>query len=364
MKTKKVIVVLSLATVVFLGLSLQAMSQTKAPAAAPSKAQAWKFSNYLPPPHWSNWCNSWLLDAIEKRTNGKIKVRLFVAEALGKAAEHYNMVSSGRVEIGETVTGFAPGTFPLAGVLQLPFTWKNSLEGSMAANDLFQKGFLDETLRKDVKLIGLNLTVPLKIWTKKPVDTLEGLRGLRLRVAGGLDIQTVEALGANAIAMPLPEVYPALEKGVIDGGVYGYDNAAVFKYAEAVKNVMDVPAGYAVHMYIMNKKLWDSLPKNTQVVLEGVFKDAAIHWANTYDGLDADYKQDVIKHNGVVVANVSPAEYEKMRAATARVKDGWIADMKNKGLPGQENYDALQTTMKDLGIIPDQSWVKNRAMVK
>ena len=364
MHSRKVMFVLACAVVLILGLSFEAMSQSKAPSSAASKQQTWRFSNYLPPPHWSNWCNSWLLDAIEERTKGRIKTRLFVAEALGKAAEHYSMVASGRVEMGEIVTGFVPGTFPLASVMQLPFTWKTSIDGSMAATDLFRKGYLDETLRKDVKMFKINTTVPLKIWTKKPVSTLEGLKGLRLRVAGGLDVQTVEALGANAISMPLPEVYPALEKGVIDGGLYSFESAATFKYAEATKCVMDVPAGYAVHMWIMNKKLFDSQPKDIQAILEGIFRDAPIHWGNTYDTLEENFRQDIIKRYNVVVANVSPAEFEKMRTATLKVKDGWLADMKKRGLPGQENYDALQASMRDLAIIPDQSWVKNRAMAK
>ena len=164
--------------------------------------------------------------------------------------------------------------------------------------------------------------------------------------------------------MPFAEVYPALEKGIIDGGLYSFESAATFKYAEATKYVMDVPVGYAVHMWIMNKKLWDSQPKDIQAVLEGIFREAPIHWGNTYDTLEENFEQDVIKRYNVTVASVSPAEYEKMRAATMKVKDGWIADMKKKGLPGQENYDALQATMRDLAIIPDQSWVKNRALVK
>jgi TRAP-type C4-dicarboxylate transport system substrate-binding protein len=348
---------------VALGLAVPVVSQPVS-SKAPIKEQVWRYSNFLPPSHFSNWTNSWLLDEIEKRTGGKIKCRMFVAEALGKAAEHYSMVVTGRVEMGEIITGFAPGTFPLCEVLQLPFNWNSALEGSIVANDLLRKGFLDETLRKDAKVIAMNLTVPLKIWTKKPVSTLDGLKGLRLRVAGGLDIRTVEALGAAAISMPLPEVYPALERGVVDGGLYSFENAMIFKYAEATKHVMDVPCGYAVRIVLMNRKLWDSLPRNVQATLDEVFRYYEIHWGETYDILEQKYKQNIIKQYGVTVADLLPGEFDKMKAATTQVKDNWIANMKNKGLPGQENYDALTTSMKNFGIILDQTWVKNRALAK
>ena len=348
---------------VFLGLTMPMTSQP-VQSKAPLKEQSWRYSNFLPPSHWYNWVNRWVLDEIEKRTDGKIKTKMFVGEALGKAAEHYSMVMSGRVEMGEIVTGFAPGVFPLSSVLQLPFNWKTALEGSIVANDLLRKGFLDETYRKHVKIIALNVTVSHKIWTKKPVSSLDQFKGLRLRVAGGLDIQNLQALGAAAIAMPLPEVYPALERGVIDGGVYTFESASIFKYAEVTKYVMDVPICYAVHMIIMNKKVWDSLPKNIQATLDELFRETEIHWGATYDILEQEFKQNIITRYGLTVADISPDEFNKMKAATAKVKDDWIADMQKKGLPGQENYDALLTSIKNHGFLLGQTWVKNRALAK
>ena len=328
------------------------------------KPQEWKYSCFLPPRQWSNWCNSWLLDQIEQRTNGKIKMKYYVAQALGKAAEHYSMVSTGRVEMGEFTTGFGPGVFPLSDVLQLPFNWTNSLLGSIVANEMLRKGYLDETFRRDVKVISLNLTETLKIWTLKPVSSMEGLKGLRLRVAGGLDAQTIGALGAAAISMPLPEVYPALEKGVLDGGVFGFRTGMDFKYPEVTKYVIDVPICIAVHMNIMNKKLFDSLPKATQATLDEIFNEFMFHWSNTIDILEQDAKDIAVEKFGVKIATLPPGEIDKMKAATARVKDEWIAEMEKKGLPGQKNYDALITTMRNLGIILDQTWVKNRALGK
>jgi TRAP-type C4-dicarboxylate transport system substrate-binding protein len=343
---------------------LPASSQPASSKAA-LKEQLWRFSNFLPPGHWSNWCNSWLLDEIEKKTNGKIKTKLFVGEALGKAAEHYNMVVAGRAEIGELTTGFAPGTFPLCDVLKLPFNWNSALEGSIVANDLLRKGFLDETLRRDVKTIALNMTIPLKIWTKKPVSTFEGLKGLRLRVSGGLDIQTIEALGINAIAMPLPEVYPALEKGVIDGGVYGEENAVDFKYAEVAKYVIDIPLCYAVHVIFLNKKSWNALPKDAQAVLEGVFREMEIHWGETLDLLlQTKFKTILREKYNYKIVDVPPAEVEKIKAATSKVRDEWIASMEKKGLPGKKNYEAMIASMKNHGMILNQTWVKNRALAK
>jgi TRAP-type C4-dicarboxylate transport system substrate-binding protein len=329
-----------------------------------SHAKDWKYSTFLPPPHWANYCNSWLLDEIEKRTNGQIKIKMYVAQALGKAAEHYNMVATGRVDIAEFTTGFAPGVFPLSEVLQLPFMWNGSLKGSIVANDMFRKGYLDKTLTRDVKLISLNLTEPLKIWTTKPARSMADLKGLQLRVAGGLDAKTMEALGATPIMMPLPEVYQALEKGVVDGAISGFSTGMAFKFHEAAKYVIDTPASIAVHMHMMNKKLWDSLPKNTQQILNQIFRENEIHWSETIDILESKSRVAAANKFGVKIFNPPPAELEKMKAATAGVKDAWIAAMEKKGLPGREAYEALITSMRNHGIILDMTWVKNRAMKK
>ena len=209
-----------------------------------------------------------------------------INQTLGKVAEHYSMVMTGRVEIAEFTTGFAPGVFPLTEVLQMPFMWNGSLKGSIVANDLLRKGYLDKTLTNDVKVISLNLTEPLKIWTTKPARSMADLKGLQLRVAGGLDAKTIEALGATPIMMPLPEVYQALEKGVVDGAISGFSTGMAFKFHEAAKYVIDMPASIAVHMHMMNKKLWDSLPQNTQQILNQIFRENEIHWSETIDILE------------------------------------------------------------------------------
>lgn len=365
MNSKRAVLVLALATLIVLGITFQVMAQVKAVNTANIKPATWRFSNFLPPGHFSNWCNSWLLDEIEKKSGGKIKGRLYIGEALGKAAEHYNMVVTGRAEIGELTTGFAPGTFPLCPVLQLPYNWYSSLEGSLAANDMFRHGFLDDTLRKDVKLVAINMTIPLKIWTKKPVTSFDGLKGLRLRVAGGMDIATIESLGANAIAMPLPEVYPALEKGVIDGGVYGEENAVDFKYAEVAKYLIDQPLCYAVHLIFMNKKIWDAQPKDFQAALDETFREVEVRWGLGLDILMRTHYKTILKDKyDYKIVDLPAADVEKMRQATSRVKDDWIANMEKRGLPGKKNYEGLISSMKNLGHIPEQSWVKNRALQK
>lgn len=359
MDAKKMVL---LVVLVVLGLAIPVASQSVS-SKGPLKEQVWNFSDALPPSHWSNLTYSYLLDEIEKRTDGKIKCKLYVSETLGKAAEHYRMVMSRRVEMGAGATGYI-GAFPLSGVLQLPFTWNSALEGNIVASDLLREGFLDETLRRDVKIIAINVTVPLKIFTKKPVSTLDGLKGLRIRVAGGLDTQTMEALGTTVIAMPPSELYQALERGVIDGGVYSFESAAIFRLAEVTKYVMDVPAGYAVNLMMMNKELWESLPLNIQATLDQCFRHVGVQWAVTYDTLEQQFKQRIVKEFGITVADLRPGELDKMKAATARVKNDWIADMKKKGLPGEKNYEALINSMKNYGFILSQTWVKNRALQK
>jgi TRAP-type C4-dicarboxylate transport system substrate-binding protein len=229
---------------------------------------------------------------------------------------------------------------------------------------LLRKGYLDETLTRDVKVISLNLTETLKIWTTKPVQTLAELKGLQLRVSGGLDAKAVEALGAVPIMMPLPEMYPALSKGVISGVVTGITTGMDFKLHEATKYIMDVPASIAVHMHIMNKKLWNSLSLNTQQILEQIFRENETHWSVTIDTLESRARAVVRERFGVNVYEPPASEVEKIRNATKGVTDEWIAEMEKKGLPGRKTYEAMLESMRNNGIILDQTWVTNRAVKK
>ena len=102
--------------------------------AGPAAAQTleWKFSHWVPPTHplqkiYSDWARS-----IEQKTGGTLKISIFPAQQLGKAADHYEMVTKGIADAAYISTGYQAGRMLVSNAGQMPFLIGNAEGGSMA----------------------------------------------------------------------------------------------------------------------------------------------------------------------------------------------------------------------------------------
>ena len=77
------------------------------------------------------------------------------------------------------------------------------------------------------------------LWTKAPINTLDDLKGKKIRIFAKAQSDYLAALNASTVSIPLAELYSALERGVVDGCITGPEVAAGAKYHEVVQNVTD-----------------------------------------------------------------------------------------------------------------------------
>ena len=314
------------------------------------KPQTLKLSQFAPPQHYGpKILFPFLKESIEKATDGIIKVQIYPPQALAKAPEHFDALASGRADIALVTPGFTPGYFRLTTIGELPFAWGSALEGNLVMNDLLSRGLLDKKLYTVAKVIMWAPTSDMVIWTKKPVSSVAGLRGLKLRVAGGSATSAVKAIGAVPIQMPLGDAYSALETGVIDGALFTFDAGVVWKVGEVCKFVLDVGITRAIIGVLMNKKVWDSLPQETQKKFELIFRDTSILFTS------AEVRSNRIMRGklpglGVKITALPPPEMVKMRKLLQPVSDNWPIDHDKKGLPGTKVYKEFQETRRILGI--------------
>ena len=122
---------------------------------------------------------------------------------------------------------------------------------------------------KRVKLIGLWGTDVPVVMTNKVVRTPDDLKGLKLRTPSRNQAAIIKAFGAIPVAMPMPQTYGALEKGVVDGAIVGISVVKSFKLAEVVKHyIVDLPMGFSPQIVAMNRKSWDKLSPAQKAVIE------------------------------------------------------------------------------------------------
>ncbi len=125
-----------------------------------------RFSHWSPPQHPMslNSVPEWV-NAIEKASNGSIKIQVFPSQQLGRAADHYDMARDGIADITWVNAGFQPGRFPLAQAMEMPFLFKDPQKMTLAFDDWYRPHA--EREMKDVKVCQLHAVIPAVLHSKK-----------------------------------------------------------------------------------------------------------------------------------------------------------------------------------------------------
>ena len=119
---------------------------------------------------------------IEKRTNGAVKINMFPGGTLTPADQCYDGVVKGISDVGMSVVSYVKGRFPLSEVIDLPLGYRSGTQATKLANAYFAKFKPKEF--DDVKIMYFHGHGPGIVNTKKPVEKLEDLKGMKLRCTG------------------------------------------------------------------------------------------------------------------------------------------------------------------------------------
>jgi TRAP-type C4-dicarboxylate transport system substrate-binding protein len=303
-----------------------------------------RYSIFFPSTHEQCIAGEKWAKEIEKKTDGRIKIEVYPGGTIAKADETFNGVTAGIADIGMSCFAYNGGRFPVMEAVDLPLGYPDGKTATVTANEFFKKMNPDEL--KDVKVLYIHAHGPGLLHTKKPVNKIEDIKGLKIR-STGLSAKVVSALGGVPVAMPQGATYESLQKGVVDGTFAPIETLKGWKQGEVIKHTTNSRSiGYTTAMYvIMNKKKWDALPSDVQKIFTDVSEEwVAVH-GETWDRVDAEGVK-FTKSLGNDIIELSAEENTKWEAAVKPVLDGYAADMKKKNLPGDKAVAELQALIK------------------
>lgn len=317
--------------------------------AGPSEAKTinLKFATFFSPKHnmqvdvWEPWA-----EKIKKQSNGQVTVTMFPGGALGKPGDHYSLVEKGLADIVYILHDYTPGRFPMTTVFELPFMAPNSAKTSTAMWKTFEQ--LPE-LQKEynkVKVLALFCHPPGHFHTtKKPIKSIEDLKGLKVRTVSPAVTDALKLFGSIPVEMPITETYTALERGVVDGTVIDWGGFRIFKLDDLTK-YSTVTDFYVVTMAVlMNKRKWNKLPENIKTILSENTGQSLSKWCgDAYDSLDGPSRMRV-KEKGIEIIELPETAKDKLRQQTMVQRENWVKTMTAKGYPGQK---VLDTALKNL----------------
>lgn len=279
-------------------------------------------------------------EKVMKESDGRIKIEVYPSMSLGgKPPQLINQVIDGVVDFIWTVEGYTPGRFPRSEVFELPFVHTNNVTAtSLAMRDLYQSGLIEEDY-KDVKVIALHVHAGQAIhMVDSPVRSPDDLSGKKMRIPTRTGAWILEALGANPVAMPVPEFPQALSKKVVDGGLIPFEIIPPLKIHELTKYQIEghdsIRFGTTTFVIAMNKDSYAKLPDDLKKVIddnagEEFAREIGKVWTNSEKpGL----KMALEAGNEHIV--LSDEELDKFRAKLEPVVDRWVKEVNEKGIDG------------------------------
>ncbi len=271
---------------------------------------------------------------IEKRTNGRVKITLYPAGTLSAAPQCYQGVVTGISDIGMSCFAYTRGNFPLLEGLDLPMGYPDGKTASRIATDLAMKYQPDEL--KNVHLLYIHAHGPGILASKKDVNNLDDIKGMKVR-ATGLSAKIVTNLGGVPVAMGQPETYEALQKGNVEATMCPMETLKGWNQGEVIESVTNSSAiGYTTAMFVvMNKDKYATLPED----IKKIFDDVSAEWVDkhgeAWDQADVEGRK-FIDELGRKVIELPDAEKQKWVDSVKPVIEEYIQTCKEKNLPGEE----------------------------
>lgn len=210
-------------------------------------------------------------EAVEKASGGRIEVEIYPASQLGPIPRMIDGLQLGTVEAYIGPADFYVGVEPRFGVFSTPILFKNNDHASATVLDpALNQQILDLGIPKGIVGIGTFGLGSSNYAAKSPILRLSDFAGKKLRVnATAMEREKMRRLGATAVPMPLNEVLPALQRGVIDGTMSGTSVFVAFKFNDTVKVITVTNDTMLVSLAVVSKIWLDKLPPDLRkVVLE------------------------------------------------------------------------------------------------
>jgi TRAP-type C4-dicarboxylate transport system substrate-binding protein len=267
------------------------------PARAQDKTIELKLAHWVPASHplhkgFEEWAQS-----VEKASGGTIKYKIYPAEQLGKAFDHYDMARDGIADMTYINPGYQPGRFPIIGAGELPFLMANASGGSSAIDAWYRKYAAAEM--KDIKFCLAFVHDPGSFHSRTKKIVVPGdISGMKIRPAHATMAAWMTQLGATNIQAAAPQVRDALDKGVADAVTFPWGSVVLFGVDKVTKYHMEAPLYVTTFAYTMNKGTYDRMSAGQKKVIDN---HCNTEWAGKIGGPWAEFE-----HAGIAKIKAEP----------------------------------------------------------
>ena len=287
-------------------------------AMAAEKVYNWRLQAYDAGPTPGFTALEQFANEVNEKSKGSLNIKVFRAGTFGYSGfELHRIVSKGLIELAEPLDLSLTLEDPVAGINLLPFLFSNNNE--VLKGWPVSKKHIFAYLEKINCHPLLAYERPMNyLYVKgKKVKTIEDWKGLKLRTWSAMTSALIEALGGTALQIPYSEVYTAMASGIIQGNIASPQSATDQKCYEVANYYCLWPISPIVYALVVNKPLYESLPKDLRNILDEASKKyEPVLWTNNFHNVDDAIKGLVQK--GMELVPVEQGEIKKAQEIMGR----------------------------------------------
>ena len=268
------------------------------------------------------------VEVVDKKSGGKIKIKIFPNGTLGGEQQVAAAMQGGTVEISMMSPAQLVGTIKEFVVLDFPFSFANTAQADAVLDGPFGKKPMEYMPAKGWVGLGFMEQGYRSISnSKRPITKLAAINGLKIRtILNPLYVEMFNTLGANAVPMPFPELYSAMETKTVDGQENPETTVDASKFYEVQKYFSATRHIYNPQMLMVGKKFWDTLSADEKKIFEEATIEARDVQRKAARAM-TDKSRKVMTDHGMQLNEIAPAELARMRDAVKPVTDKYAAQL-------------------------------------
>lgn len=295
-------------------------------------------SSWLPPSHTLSQTQAKWCEDVAQATSNRVKCNILPKPVAGPGGT-FDAVRDGLADVSYSVHGYTPGRYVLTQLVELPFGGDNPVATSVAFQRIHDKYLAKLNEHRGLKVLAVFTHGPGIVFnTKRPIDSIADMQGLKFRVGGGMINEIGKVLGLNVTLKPAPASYELLSSGVMDGTFFPAESIESFKLEKIIKYRTDFPGGLYNTSFamVMNPGTWNKISKADQAAIEKLSGEAlARNFGLGWEAVDRRGSA-FMQANGVQKTMASKAFVAEIAAKTGSLEKKWVSEAKGKGLANPE----------------------------
>jgi TRAP-type C4-dicarboxylate transport system substrate-binding protein len=295
-------------------------------------------SSWLGPNHTLSQSQAKWCDDVTAATASRVKCNILPKPVVAPPGT-FDAVRDGLADVSYSVHGYTPGRYVSTQVVELPFMGDSAEATSVAYQRIYDKSLAKMGEHKGLKVLAVFTHGPGIVYnSKRPINSLADMQGLKFRVGGGMVNEVGKAMGVNVTLKPAPESYELMSSGVMDGVFFPAESIESFKLEKLVRYKTTFPGGLynTSFAFVMNEATWNKIAKADQdAIMKLSGETAARQFGRGWDAADRRGNA-FMQSSGVVMQSAPKAFVDEVKAKTSSLEAKWIADAKAKGLANPE----------------------------